>query len=491
MHNTKSFSGLSIRPTNMEVARLIATVVCLSLVMFHLTGCGSGSSGESAEKPIPAFPGAEGFGQFAKGGRGGRVIEVTNLTDSGPGSFRQCAEVESGPRTCVFRVGGLIQVTTPVASPYVEVKHPHLTIAGQTAPGDGVTLQGLLWIRTSQVIVRHFRSRPGWQIPNNWNFGIEGDDIILDHCSGSWSTDEGIIVLSGRRITIQWCIVAEGIQDESLPNVRRQAKGINLGGPIQEVTLHHNYLALNVVRNPTIGVSPTGSPFQIVEVVNNLVYYWNNGGSGEVFAGNGPSHSNWVGNAYIQHQDAVFTGLGSLRTLGDGAYASRSGVYVKGNIDSLRQSETNAEELFVWQDNGPFPLVPTRYPAPPLVSETDAFQAYADVLARAGARLPVLDSIDERLLSYARSTTFAPGQVAKGRGGAIIRHEDQVGGFPVYQSGSPPAERDHDGMPDAWELLHGLDPLNPNDGSQDTDGDGYTNLEEFLNNTDPRSAQTT
>jgi len=432
-----------------------------------------------------AFPEAEGFGRFAKGGRGGRAIEVTNLNESGPGSFRQCAKVESAPRTFFSRFRGIIPVTPPMNTPFVEVTNPYLTIAGQTAPGDGVMLQGLLWIKTDDVIVRHFRSRAGWNVPNNWNFGIGGQNIILDHCSGAWSTDEGIQILAGRNITVQWTIVAEGIQDDSIPDERRQSKGIFVWGPIQEVTLHHNYLAMNSARNPNISVFPTGSALQIFDVVNNLVYYVNDGGGGDVYTGNGPSHSNWVGNAYIQHQNAAFTGFGSLRTLG-GQYLSSSAIYLKGNIDNLRRDNTQAENLFVWQDGGPFPMTTTRFSAPPLATETDAFQAYEDVLAKAGARLPVLDSVDTRVLAFARSATFQSGNVTQGTAGAIIAHENEVGGFPVYSPGTPPDDSDHDGMPDTWEQAYGLDPTNPTDGPQDADSDGYTNLEEYLNNSNPR-----
>jgi hypothetical protein len=160
-------------------------------------------------------------------------------------------------------------------------------------------------------------------------------------------------------------------------------------------------------------------------------------------------------------------------------------VYVKGNIGPLRQTETLPEDLFVWQDNGPFPFASARFPAPQLRSETSAFQAYEDVLNGSGARLPVLDGVDARLLSYARSATFVPGNVSRGRAGRIISHENEVGGFPAYDSGTVPIDTDHDGMPDEWEQEHELDPNNPGDGAQDRDGDGYTNLEEFLNHTHP------
>lgn len=482
-----------IRTDSVYVLIVLSAAVGIGLI----TACGGGSSEDGpapeAAAQMLAFPEAEGFGRFAQGGRGGRVIEVTNLEDSGPGSLRQCAEVESGPRTCVFRVSGHIEVVKFGAGggfgPSIDVVHPYLTIAGQTAPGDGIAVKGLIWIQTDHVIVRHLRSRPGWKVPNNWNFGIGGSHVILDHCSATWSTDEGIFISGKKDITVQWSIVAEGIQDGSVPSERRQSKGINLGGAVENVTLHHNYMAMNMVRNPVIGVASTGSASQIVDVVNNLVYYLNNGGGGDVHTGNGASHSNWVGNAYIQHRNAAFTGLGSLRTTGNLPYTSASGVFLKGNIDSKRHHNAEAETLFVWQDNGPFPLVSARYPAPPLSSETDAFQAYEEVLAKAGARLPVLDSVDARVLSFARSATFRPGNVTSGTAGAIIKHENDVGGFPVYSPGTPADDRDHDGMPDAWEELHGLDPNNPTDGSQDADNDGYSNLEEYLNQSDPRLKQ--
>jgi hypothetical protein len=475
-----------------DIPRTVWWVFCVMLV----SGCGHESLAQASSRPFAsgpcpegkqiAFRGAEGFGQCAQGGRGGRVIEVTNLNDSGPGSFRQCAEVESGPRTCVFRVGGRIPVTTwpttgKVNSPMIDIVNPYLTIAGQTAPGDGVSIDGFIWIRTDHVVVRHIRCRPGWAIENNWSFGIGGSDIILDHVSAAWSTDETITITGWRNITIQWSIVAEGIYDTTNQE-HRQSKGIFLWGAEENITLHHNYLAMNGSRNPAIYLKPLeDSPQPVIDIVNNVVYYYDQGGSAEIPAYDGPSYTNWVSNLYVQHQGARWTGWAPLRVMGNTAYAKQTGLYLRGNISQERPSNDLDEKKFVWND-GPetSQYVTTRYPAPKLASETDAFTAYAQVLAEAGATVPVRDAVDARIISYIRSATVKPGLVTKGTAGKIIKHENDVGGYPTYKSGIRPVDTDHDGIPDAWERSRNLNPADPSDGQADNDGDGYTNFEDYL-----------
>ncbi len=237
-----------------------------------------------------AFPGAEGFGRCAQGGRGGKVIEVTNLNDAGTGSLRDCMQ-QSGPRTCVFRVSGIINLTTCTVScssvgncpnaqsscqwPTIQVNHPYLTVAGQTAPGDGIMIKGGLETGGSlnpvnDIILRHLRIRPGYDLPNMSSIFIRSNNSIADHLSVGWVTDEGIAVAgtSGKvtkDVTIQWSIFSEG------------SHGLAIGGgnanPASNITVHHNYFAMNWVRNPQ--ALSEGGQDNVVDIVNNLSYFWN------------------------------------------------------------------------------------------------------------------------------------------------------------------------------------------------------------------------
>ena len=206
--------------------------------------------------PLPAFPGAEGFGATTPGGRGGRVIFVTNLEDGGPGSFRAACDAE-GPRIVVFRVSGLITLATPIV-----IKNPYLTIAGQTAPGDGVCLRNYTFIvATHDVVVRYLRSRLGdvsAQEADSITLASGAHDVILDHCSATWSIDESLSLAGNvSNVTVQWCLIAEGL------NHSKHSKGAHGYGSLSRangpVTWHHNLWAHNNARNPRLGDN-YGSP---------------------------------------------------------------------------------------------------------------------------------------------------------------------------------------------------------------------------------------
>ena len=224
------------------------------------------------EQVIPAFPGAWGAGMFTQGGRGGDVYIVTNLNDKGPGSLREGLEAE-GPRTVVFQVAGIIMLETDL-----NINHPYLTVAGQTAPGDGICIAGTFNINTHNVIVRHIRVRRGVPVGGQGDDNIGGNPdhhIIIDHCSTSWGMDENISLYRHMRpsadgktqikdpsknITIQWCISSEAL------NARNHAFGGTWGG--NPSTQHHNLFACNTARNPSIGM---GGAF---DYRNNVVFNW-------------------------------------------------------------------------------------------------------------------------------------------------------------------------------------------------------------------------
>jgi len=408
----------------------------------------------SASHALPAFPGAEGYGTDTPGGRGGAVYPVTTLADSGPGSLREAVSAK-GPRIVVFRVGGTI-----VLERTLKIVHPNITIAGQTAPGDGITLRNgrsrdtALQVETDDVVIRHLRIRPG---PGGAPDGISlsrGNRIVIDHCSISWGVDEN---LSMRRptndVTVQWSITSEALHDSThRKGPHSMGDLIALGG---NVTLHHNLYAHNDSRNPRIG-----GP-KAVDFVNNVIY--NFGAVAGRISAVRLIKINYVGNVLRPGPDS-----------NEGAYAFEVG---KRDRVALYADDNQLPRKGLISKKRKGILVDERHPAPPVTTSSPR-DAYDAVLASAGATLPRRDAIDVRIVQSVRE-----------REGDVIDRPQEVGGWIDARGGMPPADSDRDGMPDAWEKRHGLDPADPADGPRDRDGDGYTNVEEFLNATDPEDRQ--
>ncbi|MBX3176162.1 MAG: pectate lyase [Candidatus Hydrogenedentes bacterium] len=397
--------------------------------------------------PLPAFPGAEGAGAFTPGGRGGVVLFVTTLEDYAPGdtpiagSFRAAVDTP-GPRTILFRVSGTIELKAALS-----VQEPFVTIAGQSAPGGGVATKnhGVV-IRTHDVIVRHLRCRPGDEVGRalakegrDWStdalsIAAPSRNVILDHCSASWANDE-VLSVSGAGITdvtVQWCIISESL-NESTHGKGQHGYGslIRANGA---VSFHHNLYAFHRSRSPRPGTYGEGSI--LFDFRNNVMYQ---GGQG--YSAEDPVRMNFVGN---HHPDTPFNATDTCEHYSDA------------NVGAIRGGKPRAI---------PFDTAP--------VTTTSADAARAAVLDGAGAILPARDAADARVIALVRA----------GNGALLDRVED-AGGWPRLEGAAPPADRDGDGMPDAWEAAHGLDPDTP-DHNGDPDGDGYTNLEEFLNGTDP------
>lgn len=439
-------------------------LVGLLLLMGRLDFVPSASA-EDASAMIPAFPGTEGFGSTTPGGRGGKVIFVTNLNDSGPGSLRAACEAE-GPRIVIFRVSGTITLSKPIV-----VKNPYLTLAGQTAPGDGICLRNATFvIATHDVIVRYLRSRLGdlsGEQSDSITIGPAARNVILDHCSATWSVDEGLSLTGNvSHVTVQWSLIAEAL------NHSKHKKGEHGYGSLSRangpVTWHHNLWAHNDARNPRLGDNYGRPPFPTFDVRNNVIYDYGATASGFT---QGVLKVNYVAN-YIRPgpsskartpirigppsdllfyiRDNLFEGNSSLT-------ADNSQFFEPVSIEGKRQVRVVGE---------PFPAPPVRtYPAP---------KAYEEVLSTVGASLPRRDPVDARIVEQVRRRT-----------GAIINSQEQVGGWPELKSEAPPPDGDQDGMPDRWESSHGLKPQDPSDAASDKDQDGYTNLEEYLNKTDP------
>jgi pectate lyase len=418
----------------------------------------------SALSPLPSFPGAEGCGAFTPGGRGGTVYEVTNLEDSGPGSLRDA--VSQGHRTIVFRVSGTIDLKRPL-----RVAQPFITIAGQTAPGDGICLRTFTFqISTHDVIVRFIRSRLGdesRQEDDSISILHGCSDVIVDHCSATWSVDEGLST-SGMdsNITVQWCLIAEAL-DSSIHSKGAHGYG-SLARASGPVTWHHNLWAHNHSRNPRLGDNYGKGTHPAFDVRNNVMYDYGDTCSGLT---QGIFTVNYIGNYIRPGPSSKAKFPIHIGAESDMQFYLRDNVMV-GN-DAL--TADNAKFVDALEINGKVQarIVEKPFDAPP-VATVSARDAYTMVLAAVGACKPVRDSVDARIIK----------DVIEGKG-KIINSQKDVGGWPDLKSAPAPVDSDHDGMPDQWEIAHGLNPKDASDAHADPDKDRYTNLEEYLNGTDP------
>lgn len=453
---------------------------------------------------IPAFPGAEGGGKYSFGGRGGKVYVVTNLNDDGPGSFRWACE-QGGARIIVFNVAGIIHLKTPVI-----IRAPYISIEGQSAPGDGVCIAGeTVWVNTHDVVIRYMRFRRGETNVGRRDDAIGGNpigNIMVDHVSASWGLDENMSMyrhmyndstgkaletkLGTANITIQNSIFSEGL------DTWNHAFGSTLGG--ENCSFMRNLWADNTGRNPSIGWNG------IFNFVNNVVFNWvhRSVDGGDYTAqynvinnyfkpGPATNKNSPVGHRILKPE----TGRSKLKYLVFGR------CYVNGNImegyPEITKDNWNGgvqvEELPNTDKYTPYMKLDKPAPMPP-ITIMSAPEAYQYVLNNAGATLPVRDAVDKRVVEQARTGKIAynpnvklPETQFKHRRLpidsykiGIITDPSQVGGYPDYK-GTAYKDSDNDGMPDDWEIKHGLNPHNYNDASLDRDKDGYTNIEEFLN----------
>lgn len=411
---------------------------------------------------LPAFPGAEGFGSATIGGRAGKVIHVTNLNNSGSGSLRAATD-ETGPRTVVFDVSGTIELWNPLV-----IHDPFITIAGQTAPGDGITLKGATFgIDTHDVVVRFIRSRMG-EADKKSEDAISifsGYNIVLDHVSASWSVDEGLSPSGNLRdITVQWSTIAEPLVHS------RHTKGDHGYGMLLRATggisLHHNLYAHADARNPRFGDNYFRGDAPTFDFRNNVIYGWGRIASGMV---DGRMSVNYVNNYLKPGPDS------SKRApivLTDKANEDTR-FYVNGNIVVGRDTLTQDNgKLFATEDvksgKTGYTHATAEFTVPP-VKTVSATEAYEQVLSQAGASVPKRDAVDERIVQQVRSGT-----------GKLVDSPSDVGGWPQLKSLPTPLDTDQDGIPDEWEITHNLDPKNPADGNG-SHASGYTWLEMYLN----------
>jgi len=419
-----------------------------------------------------AFPGAEGAGRFASGGRGGRVYEVTNLDDSGPGSLREAIQA-TGPRTVVFRVSGTIKLLSALV-----IRHDSITVAGQTAPGDGICLRNFTFrVSAGNVIIRYMRSRLG-DSTRDADDALSGNgvpvyrNIIIDHCSSSWAIDENSSFYDLGQFTMQWCFITESLYHSYHPKGDHGYGGM-WGG--WHASFHHNLLAHNSSRNPRFnGSRYTGQPdSEVVDFRNNVIYNWgfNSGYGGE--AGN----QNIIAN-YYKYGPGTY---GSVRSRIVEPYDTAGNWFISGNYIYGDSGVTANNAMGI---QGTYALAQrAKLRSAPFTVDTVATQtpqdAYDSVLAGGGANLPRRDPIDARIASEVKTGTATYGGLWGAHKG-IIDTQDSVGGWPQLNSLPPPVDSDHDGIPDEWESANGLDPLDSTDASAIT-GDGYSNLEHYLN----------
>jgi pectate lyase len=469
-----------------------------------------------------AFPGAEGYGRFTTGGRGGVVYEVTNLSDAGVGSLRYGIEM-SGARTIVFRVSGTIEITKNL-----QIKNGNITIAGQTAPGDGICIKTKklvvpasavtalttissysVSVDADNVIIRFIRFRPGDEIDNSVgapisNIKFENDgltgrqhkNIIIDHCSMSWAIDEISSFYDNTNFTMQWCLLGESLYHSFHPKGDHGYGGI-WGG--MGASFHHNLIADNTSRNPRFCGARYHCVFpqsgcainvpaatEIVDLRNNVIFNW---GGNSAYGGEG-GQQNMINNYYKPGPATKKKGGSQLyRLIGPSISAdpkvdSVSKWYLTGNYMEGNPAVTtnNAHGAGFQPDNAdsvvglwarviaPFPFAPVR--------TQSAQEAYASVLDSCGVFLR-RDTVDKRIIYQARTATANTGGTF-GTNTGIIDSPTQVGGWPTLNSTTAPTDTDHDGMPDYWETAQGLNPNDANDGKT-VGADGYTFLEKYLN----------
>lgn len=495
----------------------------------------------SVSSQTPAFPTAEGYGKYAAGGRGGKVVFVENLDDyiayknletPIPGSFRWALTQYPGePLTIIFRISGTIKL-----KPYLQIlgtsvksmndircSRANLTIAGQTAPGEGVVIRNakINLGGCTDLIVRNLRLRIGDLADPTPIYGYKVNGVpkdtlaavgsflpggslgcenalraIFDHCVFGWSGEENITMYDNRFTTVQWSIVHEGLYDDGHGKGKRgfggQCGGVNS-------TWHHNLFAHNYSRSPRLNGARTGNETKVfIEFVNNLNYNWGRSGApygGECFVGETRSHTaNFVGNYYkpgpatdvnrVFFNLSLYAGANTPKWYvkdnimeGSSALTANNwdGFKVDYNTTGLTKSSIQSDTLLAPPAANIYNGTWIKY-APYKINIQKAEDAYTSVLAKVGS--VNRDSVERRIIREVKTGT----SIFKGSQGkwGIIDKSYNAEGYLLYPRAIAPADSDNDGMPDGWELANGLNPANPEDRNMKT-SEGYTALEVYLN----------
>jgi pectate lyase len=459
--------------------RLLTVVTACFLLQLLTVNC--------ACQPLAAFPGAEGFGKYTTGGRGGKVLFVDNLNDRGAGSLREAIGTK-GARTVIFRVSGIIFLES-----VLEIKHDSLTLAGQTAPGDGICIADYpVKIHADNVIIRYLRFRLGdvRKMEDDAISASRRSNIIIDHCSISWSTDECASFYDNEHFTLQWSILSESLR-RSVHMKGAHGYGGIWGG--KKATFHHNLLAHHSSRNPRFCGARYHEQTKNTELAdfrNNVIYNWVFNSS---YAGENGQY-NLVNNYYRpgpatqkRVQSRILEAWQSKDRLG---FHDFGRFYVAGNVMEGNEAVTanNWEgvnyKLYVEKEGIDRDIVYSDslyarcHSAQPfeymIDTQHSAHEACEAVLQHSGASL-VRDTIDRRIIDEVRNNTFTYGD--KG----MVDSQTQVGGWPELASRPAPPDTDNDGMPDHWEDAHGLNKNDPADNIHYTLSTDYTNVEIYIN----------
>ncbi|MCI9846032.1 carbohydrate-binding protein [Flavobacterium pectinovorum] len=478
-----TFYGWSTSPTVPNTIKKIETTTTGNQTFYAFWGTAGGN-----QKGTPAFPGAEGYGKYVTGGRGGKVIYVTNLNDSGAGSLR-AAIAQSGPRIVVFKVSGTIKLESELNIT------DNITIAGQTAPGGGITLRDYnVKVRGNNIIVRYLRFRMG-DVKNVENDALGGrfqNNIIIDHCSMSWSTDECVSFYQNENFTLQWCIISESLRN-SVHGKGAHGYGGVWGG--RNASFHHNLLAHHDSRNPRLGeyANDIFALTDLVDVRNNVIYNW---GGNSCYGGDG-MNVNLVNNYWkpgpgtSKNTKERILSTGRILDATSPMYGIWGKYYVDGNyVDgSPRTTQDNwtygvfnqfhGSQLPVTEANKEELKIETPHPFAEITTHS-ATKAYELILDHAGANL-FRDAVDIRAVSDTRSGTASIMDGGNGSTNGYIDTQTATGGWPVLPTAPAPDDTDEDGMPDSWETEKGLNPSNAADGNLKSLDTEYTNIEVYIN----------
>jgi pectate lyase len=469
---------------------MILRSLLVSLLMIGMSACGNSQVVQTTEilEPVVAFPGAEGFGKYTTGGRGGKVYVVNNLNDNGPGSFREAATAK-GKRIIVFAISGTIHLETQLSI------RGDVTIAGQSAPGDGICIadQSVV-LGGDNVIIRYMRFRMGdkYQRQAGKIDGSGSDDaftggrrknVIIDHCSFSWSTDEVLSIYGGDSVTLQWNLIAEPLNysyhfENGDKDFEQHGYGGIWGG--SHLSAHHNLFAHCVSRTPRFNGTRLGASLELVDYRNNVIYNW---GGNNVYGGEGGSY-NVVGNYYKPGPATSKKVLSRIVNPTRNEQVGFGKFYVQGNVvegfNAVSEDNNKGIDIGDGKTAFSFDSIVMQHPfaAMPLTLQTadDAFKA---VLASVGASFR-RDTLDARVLW----------NVAKGNGNFIdvqggyphgTPFEQTLNAWPVLKSLPAPPDSDNDGMPDNWEKKYGLNPNDAKDANAHTLHKSYSNIEVYVN----------
>ena len=457
---------------------LTAFFTLLSLQSFAQDNFPLVSEFDPNRQNVLAFPGAEGFGRYASGGRGGQVIKVTNLNDSGPGSLRDALGIK-GPKIIVFDVSGTIKLSRPIT-----VKESNLTIAGQTAPGDGITISNywINFIDIENVIIRFLRFISGDTSGEEGNpgYGAYMKNIIFDHCTFSWGTDEIASFYAVKDFTLQWCVISEALNNSIHPKGPHGYASITGG---KNVSWHHNLIAHATQRMVRFDHPGIYSSDQAIldwrgntDFRNNVIYNWQQRAS----SGGEEGFFNVINNYYragpsTEDRNHFLSPIGPNygKFFVSGNILHNNSSVNTNNWEGVKLEDSDLTERYLESTKLSTALASDVYEF-----NHSALEAYQKTLDFAGASL-VRDPVDLRIVQETRNGTFTFNGSNGSRNGIIDSQRD-VGGWPVLKTLPAPLDTDGDGMPDAWESANGLNPSVSNDKEYNL-SPYYTDIEVYIN----------